>query len=59
MKTFSNLRTLSRKGVDKQKYKCSRINFVFFVIITKKVQYLLLRLYCCNDIDCFMKYYGK
>ena len=29
MKTFSNLRTVGCKGIDKQKDKSSRINFIF------------------------------
>lgn len=45
MKLFSNLKVvkkLVKKGVDKHKDKNSRINFLFFVTITKKVHYFTI-----------------
>ena len=37
MTTFSNLKRASCKGVDKQKDESSKINFIFFVTVTKKI----------------------
>ena len=45
MKTFSMLKTVNWKGIDKQDEKNSGINFLFFVNIAK-IHYFTAFLFC-------------